>query len=252
VKLRRKTWARPQILSINKLRLKEPRGIPQSNLANGSRWASTLGKVGAVYNYTRIPSTQVRLLLLKPGNFEDDIYVSLITVDDVQVGSDQYPYCALSYHWGEGTLDNIIFVQDDASSRTLRTVEDVVDAKRPKKLTIKPNLAEALRHLRDKTIIVSLWVDAICINQFDEEEKNEQVMKMALIYSRAYNVNIWLGSDHAETDSPVSDLAMSFIPKINNPDIHAMLLKDEVYVKNWASLFELLRWSWYVLQANQV
>jgi hypothetical protein len=239
------------MLGINKIRLKEPRGIPQFKNVHGSRWASTLGKLGAVYNYTRIPSDKVRLLLLKPGTFEDDIYVSLITVDDDLVGSEQYPYCALSYHWGEGPLDNIVFVQDDASSRTLSTLEDVVDAKRPRKLTIKPNLAEALRHLRDGKDIVSLWVDAICINQFDEEEKNEQVMKMALIYSRAYNVNIWLGSDHAEADSPVSDLAMSFIPKINNPNIHAMLLGEDVYVKNWASLFELLRWSWYVFSSQQ-
>ncbi|KAF1915925.1 heterokaryon incompatibility protein-domain-containing protein [Ampelomyces quisqualis] len=245
VNLQRKTWASPQKLSINKLRLKEPRGIPQSRIANGSRWASTLRKVGAVYNYTRIPSNQVRLLLLKPGNFEDDLCISLITVDDAQVGSEQYPYCALSYHWGEGTPDNIVFVQEDPASRTLRTVEDVVDANRPKKLTVKPNLAEALRHLRDESIIVSLWVDAICINQFDEEEKNEQVMKMALIYSKAYNVNIWLGSDDTETDSPVSYLAMSFIPKVIDPNIHAKLLGDEVYVKSWASLFELLRWSWF-------
>lgn len=91
---------------------------------------------------------------------------------------------------------------------------------------------------------MSLWVGALCINQFDEEEKNDQVCKMALIYSKSYNVSIWLGSDHDDIDSPVSDSAMTFIPKVINPNLHKKLLEDERYVQSWARLFELLRWSW--------
>lgn len=197
-----------------------------------------------MYAYTRLPHNQIRLLVLKPGSFNDDIYISLITVDDTVAGGEQWPYCALSYHWGEGPYDNTVFVQKDATSQTLRTIEDVVNAKRLKKLKIKPNLYEALKMLRDEKAVVSLWVDALCINQFDEDEKNEQVCKMQLIYSKAYNVSIWLGSDHDDVENPVSDSAMAFIPKIINPNLHARLLKEDGFVKSWASLFELLRWSW--------
>ncbi|KAH7409872.1 heterokaryon incompatibility protein-domain-containing protein [Phaeosphaeria sp. MPI-PUGE-AT-0046c] len=244
IKLVKKTWAKPHTLEINKLRLKEPKGIPDSTESSTSKWTGTLKRVGDIYNYTPLPRNQIRLLVLKPGSFNDDVYVSIIAVDDALAGGEDWPYCALSYHWGGGDSNNTIFVQEDAASRSLRTVEDVVDAKRPKKSKIRANLYEALKNLRDENLDVSLWVDALCINQFDEDEKNEQVCKMAQIYSKAYNVSIWLGSDHAEIDSPVSDSAMTFIPKVINPNLHARLLNEECFIKSWANLFELLRWSW--------
>jgi hypothetical protein len=244
VPLAQRTWATPQPIDIKKVRMKAPRGIPEHNTMTESKWTGTLRRIGDVYTYTRLPHNEVRLMLLKPGCFDDDIYISLITVNDTDIGSVHFPYCALSYHWGEGEFNNTVFIQEDARSQPLRTIKDVVDAKRPKKLKIKPNLCEVLKRLRDEEEIVSLWVDAICINQFDEEEKNEQVMKMALIYSKAYNVNIWLGSDDPVTDIPVSDAAMGFIPLINNPNIHGKLLNEDIYIKSWACLFELLKWSW--------
>jgi hypothetical protein len=241
IKLLQKTWARSRTLEVRKVRLKNPTGVHEA-ASVGSKWAGTMRKVADVYTYTRIQHDHVRLLVIKPGNFADDIYVSLLVVSDQQLGTENYPYCALSYHWGDGDYNNTIFVQEDASSRSLKTLKDVVDAKQPKKFKIKPNLHEALRHLRDKDIFVSVWIDALCINQFDEEEKNEQVNKMALIYRQAYNVNVWLGSDSPE--NPVSDLAMSFISKVINPDLHGDLLTQDKYIKSWASLFELLKWSW--------
>lgn len=46
-----------------------------------------------------------------------------------------------------------------------------------------------------------LWVDQVCINQLDVQEKS-QVLLMARIYERAYTTIVWLGeqkdhSDHA-------------------------------------------------------
>lgn len=38
-----------------------------------------------------------------------------------------------------------------------------------------------------------LWVDAICINQSDGEEKNQQVRAMNRVYSNAVEVTAWLG-----------------------------------------------------------
>lgn len=48
------------------------------------------------------------------------------------------------------------------------------------------------------------WIDAICINQHDLQEKNEQVSVMDRIYSQATFVTIWLGRDDG-TGSFVSD-----------------------------------------------
>jgi hypothetical protein len=40
-----------------------------------------------------------------------------------------------------------------------------------------------------------LWVDAICINQNDNEERNAQVAMMSSIYKKAYGVIAWLGRE---------------------------------------------------------
>lgn len=42
---------------------------------------------------------------------------------------------------------------------------------------------------------IKTWIDAICINQQDFQEKNEQVSVMNRIYSEAAFVTIWLGRD---------------------------------------------------------
>ncbi|VUC31099.1 unnamed protein product [Clonostachys rosea] len=72
-------------------------------------------------------------------------------------------------------------------------------------LDITPNLYDALRQFRDPEALVFLWADAICINQEDLEEKNEQVPLMGMIYSKAKKVKIWLGHEE-ETTSQVPEL----------------------------------------------
>jgi hypothetical protein len=52
------------------------------------------------------------------------------------------------------------------------------------------------------------WIDAICINQANFEERNHQVKLMRQIYSNAQSVSIWLGEREAQ--SPI-DVAMDLI-----------------------------------------
>jgi hypothetical protein len=56
------------------------------------------------------------------------------------------------------------------------------------------NLHLALLHLRSPTHSISIWIDAICINQADTMERNSQVSLMAFIYTRATKVVAWLGT----------------------------------------------------------
>jgi hypothetical protein len=37
---------------------------------------------------------------------------------------------------------------------------------------------------------------------------------------------------------------MAFIPKVIDPDNLPELLTGDNYTKDWASLYELLKWSW--------
>lgn len=63
---------------------------------------------------------------------------------------------------------------------------------------ITKNLHEALVAVRSPSASLTLWIDAICINQEDKKERSTQVAKMASIYRQAARVFIWLGHDDAE------------------------------------------------------
>jgi hypothetical protein len=60
---------------------------------------------------------------------------------------------------------------------------------------IRGNLWEALRRLVQWSIPRVLWVDALCINQGDDNERNHQVAQMGTIFHRAKRVCVWLGPE---------------------------------------------------------
>jgi hypothetical protein len=60
-------------------------------------------------------------------------------------------------------------------------------------LELAQNLATALRHLRYLDKLRILWVDAICIDQQNNPERDQQVQRMRWIYKYADRVVVWLG-----------------------------------------------------------
>ena len=56
-------------------------------------------------------------------------------------------------------------------------------------------LNDALRRLRRREQSVLMWIDQICIDQSNTEERGHQVAMMADIYRHAILVQVWLGSD---------------------------------------------------------
>ncbi|KAF2448285.1 HET-domain-containing protein [Karstenula rhodostoma CBS 690.94] len=86
-------------------------------------------------------------------------------------------YTALSYTWGAPIFDVQFHFADDTSIQITRS------------------LASALKHLRSQTDSIYLWIDQICINQADIQEKQKQIPLMGLIYSHATNTVIWLGDE---------------------------------------------------------
>lgn len=85
------------------------------------------------------------------------------------------PYIALSYSWGELPANNEVHVGPLAT------------------LLVSKHLEDALRQLRDPARSVVVWVDALCINQADLNERGKQVSLMKQIFSAAESVYIWLG-----------------------------------------------------------
>lgn len=83
-------------------------------------------------------------------------------------------YDALSYTWGSPDLVKTININGH-------------------EVEIRENLYWALFNLRRRMSQRLFWIDAICVNQDDLEERNRQVSLMAFIYSRAQTVLVWLG-----------------------------------------------------------
>ncbi|KAF1829300.1 HET-domain-containing protein [Decorospora gaudefroyi] len=104
-------------------------------------------------------------------------------------------YEALSYTWGDAEVSELGHVDGGQESGEPFTT-----------LGLRPNLASALRHLRyvDETRV--LWIDAICINQEDIEERNEQVKRMTNIYTLAWRVVVWLGEEFGDSKHALATL----------------------------------------------
>jgi len=64
------------------------------------------------------------------------------------------------------------------------------------------NLEKALRRIRNESQARVLWVDAICINQTDDEERSQQVRIMGRIYKSTRECIMWLGEVEEEPIEP--------------------------------------------------
>ncbi|KAH8756328.1 heterokaryon incompatibility protein-domain-containing protein, partial [Diaporthe sp. PMI_573] len=97
-------------------------------------------------------------------------------------------YEAISYTWGD-------------QGRTQPLICDGTT------INITPNLASALLCLRSQTRPRRLWADAVCINQNDRKEKEQQIPLMATIFRSATQVRVWLGSGDEGESQALADLA---------------------------------------------
>ena len=77
------------------------------------------------------------------------------------------------------------------------------------RLEITDNLYNALHRFRARRDRLQIWVDAVCINQCDIPERNQQVAMMGDIYRNARQVCIWLGE-------PQKLMVMHFLAAVND------------------------------------
>lgn len=79
---------------------------------------------------------------------------------------------------------------------------------------IRKNLYDFMLNLwvsRESDRNITLWIDQVCIDQENIEERNHQVAQMARIYSHAERVFIWLGLGSPQSDIFI-DALQSFPP----------------------------------------
>ncbi|PYI13974.1 hypothetical protein BO99DRAFT_371226, partial [Aspergillus violaceofuscus CBS 115571] len=139
------------------------------------------------YVYRDLDDTEprIRVLDLFPApNEEADIHCQL---QELRLSHDHATKCsyeALSYVWGSDRRPNSVYVDGNP-------------------LPITSNLQAALRRLRRQSKNRKLWVDAICINQANRQEKNVQIRLMRRIYAEASRVLVWLGPGDRDTDNAI-------------------------------------------------
>jgi Heterokaryon incompatibility protein (HET) len=120
--------------------------------------------------------THIRLITIEPGLPYEPIHVQLNERSLTEAG----PYAALSYTWGDGIANKPILCNGY-------------------RFQVTTNLYSALLKLRKSSGQVRIWVDRLCINQEDVEERSDQVRHMGRIYASAAVVMIWLGEETKDT-----------------------------------------------------
>jgi hypothetical protein len=153
----------------------------------------------------------IRLLRLLKGEdplIECELFQAWHDGDD----TDTIPYEALSYTWGGA--EKAASVQIGAENH------DVTE-----------NLYLALQHLRYRDEDRILWVDAICIDQSNVEERGHQVNQMRNIYSQADRTLIWLGPATNDTD-----VLLDSLKQLEKESRRDWGLKDKRWMDTWVSL----------------
>jgi hypothetical protein len=138
--------------------------------------------VSALFKDKKHPLAQTQLHATTTASSSTSIDIA--SDDDLPWRYDWGAYVALSYVWGPPTSTRSITLND-----------------RPFEVT--ENLYYALEQLRKSQRIrqgFKVWVDAICINQGDLDERSLQVARMRDIYTSAWQVVVWLGPEADDSD----------------------------------------------------
>jgi hypothetical protein len=122
------------------------------------------------------PQGTICLLRLLPGKTPEQIIYHL---EEATVGDS---FTAISYVWGADPATNKITVDG-----------------RP--FYVRQNLYQCLLHVRDELSEGLLWIDAICVNQADLQERSSQVMLMDQIFGTAKLVLAWVGTNAANVET---------------------------------------------------
>ncbi|KUI72541.1 Heterokaryon incompatibility protein 6, OR allele [Cytospora mali] len=182
----------------------------------------------APYNYKPLnhSTDAIRLLRL----FYDPVFTNELCCQLIETNlqPEGIPYEALSYTWGSEARPFKI----TADGSVLRVTE---------------NLHTALRHLRLPDEDRLLWIDAICINQDDLQERGHQVNQMRLVYQNAERVLIWLGPSDMKIDEFFRTINASSLRRLEHlPRDFVGATQDKDWYDRCQSVFyELEKRPWF-------
>jgi hypothetical protein len=137
------------------------------------------------YTYEALLDREIRLLYL---TYNGEQIVSKLIPCSI---SNPLRFTALSYAWGSPSRQNDLTI-DESTLKITKSVHDFLPYLR--------------RHLGTEYV----WIDGVCINQDNDNEKTAQVPLMGEIYTKATEAIIWLGPSDDDIDA-----ALNAIPLLN-------------------------------------
>lgn len=198
------------------------------------------------FKYEPLTNTHdgVRFLRLYPGRLEESVMCELfeaelrdrmcyelpqpgIPASNPENQPGRVKYEALSWSWGKDTAAHQIYVR--------RKGLGIAKMKVPK------DLVWALKHLRRLHDDRILWIDAICINQRDNIERNHQVENMSVLYDQASNVCVWLGRNNEESKVAIEFIKNEIMEFQNFDD----LCERNENTNKWKALLSLMQRPWF-------
>lgn len=178
------------------------------------------------YQHLPRPKTDIRQLIIlpkKPNEPSGPIIAKFKIGSLKQPSTEKLPeYEALSYVWTSDRKGKIRIY--DGKERKLYPV------------SISKDLESCLRKLRYDDRTRCIWVDSLCINQVDDDEKSYQVSIMGEIYALASHVCVWLGDKAAD-----SSKVFPFVKQIIKFDNLDNCVGDPKYTRQWRAFGELMR-----------
>ncbi|KAK4452764.1 heterokaryon incompatibility protein-domain-containing protein [Podospora aff. communis PSN243] len=164
------------------------------------------GLAGIDTIYRKLPSPRcIRLLRIHGRARVSGMSDPIITISLDIVDLDKAPlFDALSYTWGTAVCEELglFLLLPTRETQNILSCDGII-------IPIRPNLHDALDMLldtKDETRADFIWIDALCINQQDSEERASQVRLMDGLYSRASSVIVWLGPADLTTPDALSAL----------------------------------------------
>jgi hypothetical protein len=153
--------------------------------------------VNASFYRGRLPIDSVRILTIYPGEFDEPIHCAL----QDYTFQNKPEYNAISYCWGAGQPTGEITVNGASS------------------FGVSEHLGACLRWLRRTEHGYQVWIDALCTNQKDEEEKRQHMKRSRRVFLEAQRTVIWLGTT-VTLRSVSSDEDTRTVPCYTPMDIH--------------------------------
>ena len=184
-------------------------------------------KTKACYTYQMLEDRHIRLLRLHRD------WLFRIQYELVKASLDDPPHFeAISYTWGNQLEVEDIIISDRIFSTT-RTVASILRSR-----------CHRLRLFPVPGMELFMWIDALCINQDDKDEKNHQVPLMREIYSCAIRVVVCLGNGSYDREAVWLLFELLYISPALSPE-QALDYLQERYPSTWIALSELLRHPWF-------